>query len=208
MAVPRGSVRLFKKVETFVRRHPDKAAKYLGVSESYAHRIQVHVAAGRPIGRIVKTQRGLDRWENRLKEARRLARAEKTAQSIQQAGLKSADIAEAAKRDPKEVYRTLRRMKQGKPVDPKLARDIQKAAKAVKEKEPYLVEGVWVYPSEARLMQDYPHAVRLNKFSPFLEDIINFIKTISVEYFGTAWDQREQMYFVYDIRLPDERRKR
>jgi hypothetical protein len=208
MAAPKGSKPLFKKVEAYIRNNADKAARYLGISEAYAKRVQRHVAARKPLGKIIKTKKGLEKWQDRLKTARQLTRAEKVAREVKEAGLKSTDLAEASGHDPKEVYTALNKMVKGKPVDPKLARDIQKAAKAVKEKEPYLVKGVWIYPSEARLMQDYPHAVRLNKFSPFLEDITNFIKTISVDYFGTAWDQREQMYFVYDIRPPDERRKR
>lgn len=213
MPAPRGSKRIFGQVEAYIRNHPDKAAKYLGVSEGYARRIQRHVERGRPIGEIIKTSRGVERWKGRFAEARQLSYAEKVSKEVKAAGLKSVDLAEAAKLDPKETYRALSRMRRGKPVDPKTVRALRAASEAVKKTEPYLEDGVTIYPSEKVLRRDvkagfYPQAVPINRFSPFKQDIINFIKTISVEYFVAVWNEAEEMHFVFDVRSPEERRQR
>jgi hypothetical protein len=220
MAAPRGSKALFKKVEAYIRNNADKAARYLGISEAYAKRVQRHVAARKPLGKIIKTKKGLEKWQDRLKTARQLTRAEKVARKVKEAGLKSTDLAEASGRDPKEVHTALNRMVKGKPVEPALVKDISKARQTVKAQGPYQESvkvgkqtvKVWVYPSEDSLKADvpsqYPQALWMNKASPFLQDVLNFVANISNEYFIVVREAEEEVYRVYDVRSPEERRKR
>lgn len=213
MRAPRGSKKVMGQVEAYIRNHPQRSAKYLGISESYARKIQRHVKMGKPLAEVVKTSRTVDKWRDRLATARQLTRAERIANDIKAAGLKSTDIAEAGKLDPKEVYRNLRRMRKGKLVKPETVKAIQAASESVKRQEPYLKEGVTIYPSKDILMRDvedklYPQAISINRFSPFQEDILQFIKTISTQYFVAVFNASQEMYFVWDIRSEQERRLR
>ncbi len=210
---PSGSRQLFGKVEAYIQNHPDKAARYLGVSESTARKVQRAVETGKPMSSVVKTQAGLDTWKDRLAEAKRLSRAETTARKVRESGITSERMENVSTLTRREIDMALKRMEKGLPVEAGQAREIARALKASKEQEPYQVDGVWFFPSAKRLEQsvkegEYPQALRMNKFSPFQKDIINFIVTISSEYWVAAWDEDEEMFFVYDVRSQDERRKR
>jgi hypothetical protein len=216
MAAPRGSKALFAKVETFIRNTPDKAAKFLGVSKGYARRIERHVAAGKPLGEIIKTERGLHKWEARLTTGKEKLQISHKAESISEK-FTAKQVAQELQITEKSAKRILSKARRGDLEGKKNLVKLKGVEKKLLQVEPRMVEGVTIYPSVGKLKADveykiYPQALKLNKFVPekFLQDAINFIKTISTEYFVLALEiiQEENLYFVYDVRSEDARRIR
>jgi hypothetical protein len=210
---PAGSRRVLGKVESYIRNHPDKAARYLKVSDSTARKVQHAVESGKPLSSVVKTQAGLDKWQERLTGAKRLSRAENTARKVRESKVTSERMENVSALTRKEIDKALVRMQKGLPVEAGIAREIARALKETKQQEPYQEKGVWIYPNKEMLDRDvkrgdWPQAVAINRFTPYKEDILNFIGEISPGYFVAVWDEDEEMFFVWDIRSSDERHDR
>ena len=216
MAAPRarGSRALFSKVEAFIRNTPEMAAKFLGVSESYARKIERHVQAGKPLGEIVKSKEGLQKWQARLDTAKEKRQISRKAESLSEK-FTAKQIAQELQITEKSARRLLGKAKRGDLEGKENLDRLKSVEKKLLQVEPRMVEGVTIYPSIGRLKADveygvYPQAIRINRFVPdiFLQDLVNLVKTISTEYWVIAWDADDELYFIFDIRSPEERRLR
>jgi hypothetical protein len=214
MPAPRGSKALFAKVETFIRNTPEKAAKFLGISESYARRIERHVQAGKPLGEIVKSEKGLQQWQARLDTAKEKRQISHKAESLSDK-FTAKQIAQELQVTEKTAKRLLGRARRGDLEGKENLDRLKGVEKKLLQVEPRMEDGVIIYPSVGKLKADveygvFPQALKLNKFVPevFLQDAINFVKTISTEYFVIAYDAAEELYFVFDIRSVEARRIR
>jgi hypothetical protein len=208
---PAGARQVLGKVESYIRNHPDKAAKYLGVSDSTARKVRHAVESGKPLSSVVKTQAGLDKWKERLTDAKRLSRAENVAKRVAASSVPTERMENVSTLTKQEMDKALSKAKKGLPVEPGVMREISRALKETQQQEPYQEKGVWIYPNIETLDRDvaagdWPQAVTINRFSPFKSDIVKFIEDISTAYFVAVWEQSEEMYFIWDIRAPGEKR--
>lgn len=80
---PAGSSKVFTRVANFIRRNgPEDAARYLNTSEKRAKQILNAVDRGKPLGSIVTTTRGLDKWKSKVATAPQLQKNRTTWEAV------------------------------------------------------------------------------------------------------------------------------
>lgn len=213
-AAPKGTKATFEKVVKLAEKFGvEKAAQAFGVSERRVKSISRAIEKGKPLGSIIHSKRGLDKWTGRTETAKESLPAQRRAQELLGQNSRTEIIISIPGKE-NEISEALKRAEnlEATHEDKLLLNKIKKTPTIISGPDnsdaARALDAGWEYFSNDKLCKEqHPDAIIASRAFANMDDALNKLKDISREYFAIVRTPRGNRFdlYLYDIRTAKER---